>query len=175
MDLSTYGLVRPWAEAIKEEVLERRMPPWGAVKGFGDFRGDASLTEEEIAIVSGWAEGGAPEGDPALLPAYPETRQEHKPERERSGALTLHMTGELKLKHAVTLAAIRPETIPEGASIRIVAENPDGIVEPIIWLYRYAPRFGRTYYFRVPLSFRAGTIFQMEPAIGSVSLLLNKN
>ncbi len=27
--------VEPWAEAIKEEVLARRMPPWNAVKGFG--------------------------------------------------------------------------------------------------------------------------------------------
>jgi hypothetical protein len=26
---------RPWAKAIKEEILERRMPPSQAVKGFG--------------------------------------------------------------------------------------------------------------------------------------------
>ena len=38
--LMTYEEARPWAKAIKEEVLERRMPPFGAVKGFGDFRDD---------------------------------------------------------------------------------------------------------------------------------------
>jgi len=36
--LTTYTEARPWAEAIKEEVLGRTMPPWGAIKGFGDFR-----------------------------------------------------------------------------------------------------------------------------------------
>ena len=67
-DLSTYEQARPWAEAIKEEVLERRMPPWGAVKGFGEFRNDDGLTQEEIEIIAGWAEGGAPVGDAKLLP-----------------------------------------------------------------------------------------------------------
>jgi len=38
MPLVTYEEARPWAKAIKEEVLERRMPPWGAVKGFGESR-----------------------------------------------------------------------------------------------------------------------------------------
>src|SRR4051812_11822963 len=37
MSLATYDEARPWAKAIKEEVLERRMPPWGAVRGIGEF------------------------------------------------------------------------------------------------------------------------------------------
>jgi len=43
--LMTYRQARPWAVAIKDEVLERRMPPWGAVDGFGDFQNDEALTE----------------------------------------------------------------------------------------------------------------------------------
>ena len=66
MSLLTYESARPWAKAIKEEVLNRRMPPWGAVKGFGDFRDDPSLTQDEITRIAEWVEGGAPEGDPAL-------------------------------------------------------------------------------------------------------------
>ena len=42
-----YAEARPWAKAIKEETLERRMPPWGAVKGFGSFRNDQGLTQED--------------------------------------------------------------------------------------------------------------------------------
>ena len=42
--LMSYPEVRPWAVAIKEEALSRRMPPWGAVKGFGEFRNDQGLT-----------------------------------------------------------------------------------------------------------------------------------
>src|SRR5262245_428640 len=41
--LMTYNEARPWAVAIKEEVLSRRMPPWGGVKGFGEFRNDQAL------------------------------------------------------------------------------------------------------------------------------------
>src|SRR4030081_3786137 len=66
--LTTYAEARPWAKAIKEEVLERRMPPWGAIKGFGEFKNDASLSQEEITLIAEWVEGGAPEGDPSFLP-----------------------------------------------------------------------------------------------------------
>src|SRR5438045_9065579 len=64
--LMTYAEARPWAAAIKEEVLERRMPPWGAVKGFGEFKDDQGLTQEQIELIANWVEGGAPEGDPKL-------------------------------------------------------------------------------------------------------------
>src|SRR5262249_47280101 len=70
--LTTYEAARPWAKAIKEEVLERRMPPWGAVKGFRAFRDDQGLTQEQIELISDWVEGGAPEGDPVLLPKLPD-------------------------------------------------------------------------------------------------------
>ncbi|MBK7927800.1 MAG: cytochrome c [Bryobacterales bacterium] len=69
--LMTYESARPWATAIKEEVLARRMPPWGAVKGFGEFQGDLGLTQEELHLIADWIEGGAPEGDPVFLPQYP--------------------------------------------------------------------------------------------------------
>jgi len=66
--LMTYEAARPWAKAIGEEVLHRRMPPWGAVKGFGDFRNDKGLTEEQLELIVDWEEGGAPEGDPKDIP-----------------------------------------------------------------------------------------------------------
>ena len=46
--LMTYQDVQPRLVEIKEAVLSRRMPPWGAVKGFGDFRNDQSLTQEQL-------------------------------------------------------------------------------------------------------------------------------
>ena len=36
---TTYEEVRPWARAIKEQVLSRRMPKWHAARGFGAARG----------------------------------------------------------------------------------------------------------------------------------------
>jgi hypothetical protein len=71
MSLETYDEARPWAKAIKEEVLEKRMPPLRAVKGYGEFRNTASLTQREIDLIVNWVEGGAPKGDDKDLPAGP--------------------------------------------------------------------------------------------------------
>lgn len=60
--LTTYKEARPWAVAIKEEILERKMPPWGAAQGYGHFTNDMSLTGREISLILSWADGGAPSG-----------------------------------------------------------------------------------------------------------------
>jgi hypothetical protein len=60
--LTTYKEARPWAVAIKEEILEKRMPPWGAAGGYGHFSNDLSLTGREISLILTWADGGAPSG-----------------------------------------------------------------------------------------------------------------
>src|SRR5215475_13740314 len=52
--LLTYEDVRPWAKAIRDEVLNRRMPPWDAVKGVGEFRGDPSLSLTEMDWIVNW-------------------------------------------------------------------------------------------------------------------------
>src|ERR1700760_2037425 len=52
--LTTYEETRPWAVAIKEQVLARTMPPFGAVKGFGSLAPDGALSQEEIMIISAW-------------------------------------------------------------------------------------------------------------------------
>ena len=66
MPLTTYAQARPWAEAIKEEALARRMPPWPAERGFGTFSNDIGLTPREFEFLISWIDGGVPEGtDPA--------------------------------------------------------------------------------------------------------------
>jgi hypothetical protein len=62
MSLTTYKDARPWAVAIKEEILEKRMPPWSAVTGYGHFANDVSLTAREMSLILSWADGGAPSG-----------------------------------------------------------------------------------------------------------------
>ncbi len=55
------------------EVISRRMPPWSAAKGFGDFRNDRSLTPVEIELITSWVDGATPVG-PSLnaVPATPQ-------------------------------------------------------------------------------------------------------
>ena len=47
------------------------MPPWYVEKDIGiqHFKNDPSLSDEEIAMIAKWADGGAPRGNPADLPA----------------------------------------------------------------------------------------------------------
>ena len=71
MSLATYEEARPWAKAIKEEMLEKRMPPWHAIKGYGEFLGAPALTQREIDMIVNWVEGGAPKGDDKDLPTEP--------------------------------------------------------------------------------------------------------
>ncbi len=70
MSFLTYQEVRPWAKAIREAVITRKMPPWPADPHFGKFSNDRSLSRAEIDDTLGgfWADGGSREGDPAQAP-----------------------------------------------------------------------------------------------------------
>lgn len=70
MSLITYQEVRPWAQAIKNKTTRREMPPWFLDKNVGiqRFLDDISLSDREIATIAGWADGGAPQGNPADMP-----------------------------------------------------------------------------------------------------------
>ncbi|HEV8040489.1 MAG TPA: hypothetical protein VGP62_16590 [Bryobacteraceae bacterium] len=168
--LTTFEQARPWAKAIKEEVLERRMPPFAAVKGFGDIRDDQALTQDEIHLISDWVEGGSPEGDPALLPKN-RNFDAMAPHHSTAGP-ELIVDGSFTLKHAITISGIRPQSLMEGSSVKVIAARPDGGIEPLIWLYDYKPQFDRSYYFRKPLKLPAGTKIETYPSsAGAVSLL----
>lgn len=63
ISLTTYEEARPWAKAIKEEVLEKRMMPFQAVKGYGKFEHNYVLAQRDVELLVSWIEGGAPRGD----------------------------------------------------------------------------------------------------------------
>src|SRR5438309_1395583 len=51
MPLMTYEQTKPWAAAINEAVVMRKMPPWKADPHIGKWANDPSLTDAEIAII----------------------------------------------------------------------------------------------------------------------------
>jgi len=174
--LITFQEARPWAAAIKEEVLERRMPPWGAVKGFGEFRNDEGLTQEQISLIAEWVEGGAPEGDPELLPRVPDFSQPRLHGRH-DGAETpaeILVYGALILKSALTLTGIEPKDVPEGSSIMVVADRPDGGIEPLLWLYNYKARFAHPFRYTASLHLPAGTKIEVSPPGAATIRLLTQ-
>jgi hypothetical protein len=71
MSLITYAEVRPWAKAIVRQVENGVMPPWHADAPHGTFRNERSLTSAQKEVLERWAAAGAPEGNPADLPAAP--------------------------------------------------------------------------------------------------------
>ena len=69
--LLTFQEVRPWARAIRQQVVSHQMPPWKPEPGYGDFAAPRRLSPEQIALIDRWVEGGAVEGDPSDLPPTP--------------------------------------------------------------------------------------------------------
>jgi hypothetical protein len=71
MPLVTYPQTRPWATQIRNRAHSKSMPPWFADPCCGHFADDPSLTAEEIATLSAWADAHAPAGNPHDAPAPP--------------------------------------------------------------------------------------------------------
>jgi hypothetical protein len=68
MSLLTYKEARPWAAAIKEAVLSKKMPPWFADPAHSRFANDRTLPNDERDVLVAWANGGATEGNPKDAP-----------------------------------------------------------------------------------------------------------
>ena len=72
MSLVTFDDARPWARSIKQRVVSRAMPPWGADPAHGSFKNDPRLSQTEIDTIAKWVDDGAPKGDDKDLPPVPQ-------------------------------------------------------------------------------------------------------
>ncbi|MGH9592441.1 MAG: thiol-disulfide isomerase, partial [Bryobacteraceae bacterium] len=59
---------RPWAKAIRQAVLTRKMPPWFADPCCGKFANDRTLTPAERDTLVHWVDTGAEKGNEADAP-----------------------------------------------------------------------------------------------------------
>jgi len=163
--LRTYAEARPWAVAIREQVTARHMPPWGAVKGFGAFRHDPSLTQEEITLLTEWVNGGAPEGDarPHAAPAPPweYAQPEGRGIRIRSG---------YTLRSPAVLSALAPAT-PTPLQVRV--EIPGHGILPLLWLHEWDPQWRHAFVLAEPLTLPAGAVVRIFPTHASVTLWIS--
>src|SRR5262245_56871856 len=59
MTLLSYEDVRPWARVIRNKVISREMPPWGADPEHSlKMRNDRSLSKDQIDTIVRWVDGG---------------------------------------------------------------------------------------------------------------------
>ena len=70
MSLMNYQETRPWARSIRAKVESREMPPChiDPKVGVQAFKNDKSLSDDEIATIGSWVDGGAPRGNPEDAP-----------------------------------------------------------------------------------------------------------
>ena len=152
--LITYPDVQPRANAIKDAVLSRRMPPWGAVKGFGQFRNDQSLSQEQIELMTKWVDGCIRRGNnPNMLPKTPEFKDTAASQPE----VAARVDGRWTADRPFTLDGLLPERVGASDEMRIVAVLPDGRVEPLLWLRDYNSRQAHPFLLRRPLLLPAGS------------------
>ncbi len=68
MPLLSYEDARPWAKAIRQAVLTRKMPPWFADPAYGHFSNDRTLRQANVDTIAAWVDAGAPAGNPKNAP-----------------------------------------------------------------------------------------------------------
>ena len=156
--LMEYRDVQPRAVAIRDAVLSRRMPPWGAVKGFGTFRNDQALTQEQIELFTLWIANDLPRGNNRrALPKEP-TFTAPSPAVVPPNAIRL--TANTTLDRPLTLEGLLPEHITLEQSVRIIAILPGGRTRPLVWLHGYDERTPHLFLYREAVALPKGTVIQ---------------
>ena len=164
-----YDDVQPRAVAIRDAVLSRRMPPWGAVKGFGNFRNDQALTQEQIELMNRWIADDLPRGNNRR--ALPQ-----EPTFTNTPAVTvppnaIRASGPTTLDRPIALDGLFPEHVTPDQSLRIVAVLPDGRTKPLVWLHGYDQRVSHVFLLKDVLRLPAGTAIQGIPGNVVLSLI----
>jgi hypothetical protein len=95
----TYESTRPWARAIKNAAVSRKMPPWFADPRYGHFANDRRLSDADINTLAAWADSGAPEGDPKDKPA------------------PVQWTDGWNIKPDLTFEMVKPYTVPDSGTV----------------------------------------------------------
>jgi hypothetical protein len=172
--LASYESARPWARAIRHQVLTRRMPVWRAARGYGEFANDPSLSPFEISLIVAWVDGGAPKA-PATrggVTAAPRSAIISPPTPlpvERGHDQTFACDGRGAPLTGVLLS-LRPR-LDAGGSIHVVVLRPDGARDVIGWFRDVEPGDPTIYSLRTPLTLPAGSRIAAEVS-GSASCAL---
>jgi mono/diheme cytochrome c family protein len=166
--LMTYADAQPRGVAIRDAVLSRRMPPWGAVKGFGNFRNDQALSQEQIELVVRWVTADMRRGNRNAVPKEPAITA---PAPVVVPLDAIRVSGPATLAGSIALDGLFAERVTPDQSLRIVAVLPDGRTRPLVWLHGYDERMPHVFLLREVLHLPAGTVIRGIPPEVAVSLI----
>jgi mono/diheme cytochrome c family protein len=159
MSLVTYEDARPWARAMREEVLARRMPKWHAARGYGEFANDPTLSPFDIALIVAWVDGGAVRGDRSGAARQPIPITPTPPPSSTARTVALSC-GDRPLPPG-RLLAIKP-SLAEGGSAGFSVILPGGHQEIVAWIRDYEADFADTYWLESPIILRRGSRLRVE-------------
>ena len=66
--LETYEKSKAWSQEIMNTTRQKSMPPWKPTTNHGQYYNERRLSDEDLALLEKWHQGGAPEGDPRETP-----------------------------------------------------------------------------------------------------------
>ena len=113
-------------------------------------------------MIAAWVVGGAPQGDPRLLPKEPAHPPASSVPTLRDGPI---VQTRLRLARPLQIIGIRPLPETPVESARLTARLPSGEIAPLVWLYQFDPKFSRLFTFRDPLLAPAGTIIESSASL----------
>jgi hypothetical protein len=157
MSLETYEDARPWAKAIREEVLARRMPKWHAARGYGQFANDRTLSPFEIALIVAWVDGGSVRGTGPMQTGSTAPPQPVRPPNTRTVSMKC---GSRRLPSG-RLLALTPQ-LEEESSAGFTIVFPDGRREIVAWIRNFEGEFAETYWLQTPLALPPGSRLATE-------------
>ena len=143
--LLTFQQARPWAKAMKEAVLLKKMPPWYADPQYGKFANDRSLLREDVATLVAWADAGAPEGDLKDLPPevhYAEGWSIPKPDVvfEFPRAFSIPATGTIEYQKVIVPAGFTEDKWVQALEVRPAALRLAALRPVLARVPRFAQR-----------------------------------
>jgi hypothetical protein len=147
--------------AVKDAVITRRMPPWSAVRGFGAFERDPSLSPLQISLIASWIEAGAPPtvespgrpvADPSRHGQAIASQLELDGSANRGVELeTVRVGCGTRTRVTSTIYALRPDI----SSATSLEARIDGETPGILGLFKGPTSQRLTYWLRTPLTLKA--------------------
>jgi hypothetical protein len=120
--LETYEQTWVQARKIRASVIARRMPPWPAFPGYGQFLNDNSLTLRETQFIVSWVEGSGPRNAGTVFTNTADPNAVPRQEVRATVDFGHWQLGEPQLRNAV------PETVIEARQpddVRRIVVDPE--------------------------------------------------